>query len=114
MAKQTRKERAAQSSKNNELPSVSTPTTVSSTRVAPRQNQPVVQKIAKTGEMPFNKDNYLWLGICFLLIVVAYTLMRIENAEDGFLALYVCPVLLGAGYLGVFYALFKRNKSLSE
>jgi hypothetical protein len=100
MAKLSRKERAAQ--QNQPEASVVT------AKVAPRSTESAVKVPRGTAEMPFSKQNYVWLGICFATIVLAYTLMRIENAEDGFLALYVCPILLAAGYLGVFYALFKR------
>jgi isoprenylcysteine carboxyl methyltransferase (ICMT) family protein YpbQ len=103
MAKQTRKERALQQ--------VQPDAQKSEARVAPRANAPAPKK---TGAMPFGKENYTLLGICFALIVLAYTLMRIENAEDGFLALYVSPLLLTVGYLGVFYALFKPSKSSNE
>lgn len=102
MAKPSRKEQG----KYNK--SAVNPTQTVQTKVASRVEQPTARAPKGTAEMPFRSQNYLWLGICFALIVVAYALMRIENAEDGFLALYICPVLLGAGYLGVFYALFKK------
>ena len=44
------------------------------------------------------------------LIVVGYVLMRAENEVDGPLSLYVSPLLLLAGYLGVIYAILWRPK----
>lgn len=62
------------------------------------------------GQPVFTSRNYTLLGIAIALIVVGYTLMRIENEVDGTLSLYVSPLLLLAGYLGVIYAILWRPR----
>lgn len=59
-------------------------------------------------QMPFDRINYLMLGGCVGLITLGYALMRMDNAVDGFISLYISPLLLLAGYLGVIYAVLKR------
>ncbi len=59
-------------------------------------------------QMPFGKRNYILLAIGMLLIVTGYTIMRIENEVDGFVSLYVAPIILIAGYLEIIYAVWWR------
>lgn len=60
--------------------------------------------------MVFARTNYLILIASVALVVVGYTVMRMENAVDGFLSLYVAPVLILGGYLGVIAAILWRPK----
>ncbi len=54
--------------------------------------------------------NYLLLGACVAAIVIGFALMRIENEVDGFVSLYVSPIILLIGYIGVFIAILYRPK----
>lgn len=60
--------------------------------------------------MVFSKTNYVLLGACVAAIIVGYALMRMENEVDGFISLYVSPIILMAGYLGVIVAILYRPK----
>lgn len=58
-----------------------------------------------TATMPFAAANYRYLLIAIALIVAGYVLMLVDNATgdavDGVMSLWVAPLLLLAGYLGV-------------
>ena len=43
------------------------------------------------------------LGVA--LIVVGFAIMRMENEVDGFISLYVAPLLILGGYLEIIYAI---------
>lgn len=58
----------------------------------------------------FTRRNYVLLGIALALIAVGYTLMRAENEVDGFLSLYVAPLLILGGYLEAIYAILWQPK----
>ena len=65
--------------------------------------------------MVFAKRNYLLLVLGLVMIVVGYVMMRMENEVDGFISLYVAPLLLLAGYLEIIYAIIWRpSKDVAE
>lgn len=66
------------------------------------------------GTPVFTRRNYTLLGIALALIVIGYVIMRAENAVDGPISLFVSPILLLAGYLGVIYAILWRPKATAE
>ena len=60
--------------------------------------------------MIFSRQNYMLLLLGVLAIVIGYTTMRIENEVDGFISLYVAPLLILGGYLEIIYAILWRPK----
>ena len=58
----------------------------------------------------FARENYVLLLIGLALVVVGYTLMRVENEVDGFLSLVAAPLLILGGYLEVIVAILWRPK----
>lgn len=60
--------------------------------------------------MVFERRNYILLIVGVALIVVGYTVMRVENEVDGFLSLYVAPLLILGGYLEIIYAILWRPR----
>ena len=60
--------------------------------------------------MVFDRRNYMLLSLGVAAIIVGFAIMRIENAVDGFLSLYVAPLLLLGGYLEIIYAILWRPK----
>ena len=60
--------------------------------------------------MLFKPTNYLLMLVGVLAIVVGYAIMRIENEVDGFISLYVAPLLILGGYLEIIYAILWRPK----
>ena len=65
----------------------------------------------KQGVMVFSKRNYMLLILGLAMIVVGYMMMRMENEVDGFISLYVAPLILLGGYLEIIYAIMWRPKS---
>ena len=61
--------------------------------------------------MLFGRRNYLLMLLGVLAVVIGYTMMRIENEVDGFISLYVAPLLILGGYLEVIYAILYVPKS---
>ena len=68
------------------------------------------QRGRKRGVMVFTKKNYTLLILGLVMIIVGYVIMRMENEVDGFISLYVAPLLLLAGYLEIIYAIMWRPK----
>ena len=61
--------------------------------------------------MVFTRRNYQLLVLGVVLIVVGFTAMRVENEMDGFISLYVAPLLILGGYLEVIYAILWRPRA---
>lgn len=52
------------------------------------------------------------LGV--ILIIIGYAIMRIENEVDGFVSLYVAPLIILGGYLEIIYAILWRPGQKTE
>lgn len=61
--------------------------------------------------MVFSRGNYLLLILGVALVIFGYTIMRMENEVDGFISLYVAPLIILGGYLEIIYAILWRPKS---
>lgn len=62
----------------------------------------------KKKPMAFQALNYKILGLGVLLIVIGFTIMRIENEVYGVVSLYIAPVIIMAGYVVVAVSILKR------
>jgi hypothetical protein len=72
-------------------------------------------KFADTNQpMLFDKHNYLWLGIGILLVVVGFTAMYLENEVNGFISLFISPLLILGGYGVVLYAIMSKSNQVSS
>ena len=60
--------------------------------------------------MPLDGFNYLLIGIGGAIIALGYLLMYAENRADGFLSLYISPILLVGAYALILFALLYRRK----
>ena len=60
--------------------------------------------------MVLSFHNYTLMAIGVLAIVTGFALMRIENEVDGFVSLYVAPVIILGGYLEIIYAILARKR----
>ena len=76
-------------------------------RSAGRRSRPTRQR----GVMVFTRMNYLLLLLGLALVVVGYVIMRWENEVDGFISLYVAPLMILGGYLEISWAILWRPKS---
>lgn len=79
-------------------------------RKGPRQNQAQKHHVSKS-VMVFARRNYILLIAGVVMIVFGYTIMRMENEVDGFISLYVAPLIILGGYLEIIYAILWRPKS---
>lgn len=59
--------------------------------------------------MLFTPLNYKLMGLGLLLLIIGFTAMRIENEVQGFISLYISPIIIIAGYAVVVYAILKRD-----
>lgn len=59
----------------------------------------------RSGTLVFENRNYLLLLVGVALIVIGFAAMYIENAYQGFVSLYVSPILIVGGYAEIVYAL---------
>ena len=62
------------------------------------------------GRMVFTRRNYVLMVVGVALIVVGYIIMRVDNQVDGFLSLYLAPLIILGGYLEIIYAILWRPK----
>src|SRR5690625_7956328 len=70
-----------------------------------RRRKRTTRSVNRRSAMVLGKVNYLLLTACVVIIIIGFTLMRLENEVDGFVSLYISPIILMIGYLGVFIAL---------
>lgn len=61
--------------------------------------------------MLFSAWNYKTLVIGFLMVVVGFTAMYIENEINGVISLYISPIVIMAGYITVIFAIMKHTKN---
>ncbi|MCC5942051.1 MAG: DUF3098 domain-containing protein [Balneolaceae bacterium] len=72
------------------------------------------RKAKETKPMLFTALNYKLLGLGILMVIVGFTIMRIENEVYGFISLYVSPVVILAGYIVVIVAILKKDHKVEE
>ena len=80
--------------------------------MAKKSSRSSTQRRTRKGRvtMLFTRQNYLLLIIGIVAVVIGYTTMRIENEVDGFISLYVAPLLILGGYLEIIYAILWRPR----
>lgn len=78
---------------------------------------PAANQTKRKGDssMVFSRKNYQLMILGVVLVVIGYTMMRIENEVDGIISLYVAPLIILGGYLEIIYAILWQPKvKLSE
>lgn len=63
-----------------------------------------------SASLVFERRNYVLLVAGLAVVVLGYVMMRMENEVDGFISLYVAPLLILGGYLEIIYAILWRPK----
>ncbi|MFB6273034.1 MAG: DUF3098 domain-containing protein [Salinibacter sp.] len=63
------------------------------------------QRRGRSGPLLFEPRNYQLLLLGVALIVIGFTAMYLENQYQGFISLYVSPILIVGGYAEIIYAL---------
>jgi len=64
--------------------------------------------------MLFDRSNYLILILGIFLILVGFSIMRLENEVYGFISLYVAPIVIISGYGTVIAAILTRRKKVTD
>jgi len=72
------------------------------------------RKTPSVKPMLFSPGNYKLMGLGVLLVIIGFTIMRIENEVYGFISLYISPVIILAGYGIAGYAIVKRDFKKDE
>ncbi len=72
------------------------------------------RKSRKPSPMVFTQKDYILIVVGIVVVIIGYTIMRIENEVDGFISLNVAPILILGGYLEVMYAIFYREKPAED
>lgn len=63
--------------------------------------------------MIFSSWNYKVLALGMLMVIVGFLAMYIENEVNGFISLYVSPIVIMAGYVAVAVAILKHDDDSS-
>lgn len=61
--------------------------------------------------MLFKATNYKILVIGLLLVLIGFVAMYMENEVNGFISLFISPILILAGYGVVIFSIMKREDS---
>jgi hypothetical protein len=69
----------------------------------------VLRKGRRKATMVFARRNYVILLMAVAAILLGYIVMRMDNQVEGFLSLYVAPIIVLGGYLGVIYAILWKE-----
>ena len=64
--------------------------------------------------MLFSAWNYKVLAVGLLLVVIGFTAMYLENEVEGFISLFISPILIMAGYIIVIFAIMKHDREPSD
>ncbi len=74
----------------------------------------VLRKGRRKSAMVFHRRNYVILLMAVGAVLLGYILMRMENEVEGLLSLYIAPVIILGGYLGVIYAILWKEKDPAD
>lgn len=61
-------------------------------------------------QMLFSSWNYKVLSAGLLLVITGFTAMYLENEVQGFISLFISPIMIMAGYATVILAIMKHHK----
>lgn len=64
--------------------------------------------------MLFSSSNYTLMLIGVSMVLTGFVAMYLENLEKGFIALYISPVVIIAGFAVVVAAILKTDKKQLE
>jgi len=67
------------------------------------------QQTKKKREPLFSTYNYQVLGVGLVLIFVGFLIMYLENEVNGFISLFISPLLILGGYGTVIYSIMTRK-----
>lgn len=68
---------------------------------------------SKRKPMIFSPWNYKVMAIGILMVVAGFSAMYIENEVQGFISLYISPLIIMGGYVAVIIAILKHDNNSS-
>jgi hypothetical protein len=71
-------------------------------------------KSSDSQPMFFSSFNYKLIGVAIFLIITGFASMYMENEIDGFISLFISPIMIMAGYIIVIFAILKHNRGKQE
>lgn len=74
-----------------------------------RAKQQTKQQTKKKREPLFTAYNYQVLGIGLVMVFVGFLIMYLENEVNGFISLFISPLLILGGYGTVIYSIMTRK-----
>jgi hypothetical protein len=65
----------------------------------------------KKNNFAFSKENYKWMLIGLATILVGFIIMSLDGEQhgQGFLGLTLGPIVIMAGFILEFFAIFKKS-----
>ncbi len=63
--------------------------------------------------MIFDSWNYKVMALGLFLVIAGFSAMYIENEVNGFISLYISPIVIMAGYITVVIAILKHDRDTS-
>jgi len=73
-------------------------------------------------DFAFGKNNFIWLGISIVFIIVGFVLMSGGSSPDGISfnpeifskqRIVIAPIIIMIGYILMIYAILKKNNKTS-
>lgn len=67
----------------------------------------------KKNRFAFDKENYKWMLIGIAVLITGFIIMSLDGEQhgQGFLGLTLGPIVIMAGFILEFYAIFKKPKA---
>lgn len=72
------------------------------------------QKVKQQREPLLKPYNYQVLGVGLALIFIGFLIMYLENKVNGFVSLFISPLLILGGYGSVIHAIMSRKQATDE
>ncbi|MBO3697760.1 DUF3098 domain-containing protein [Roseivirga sp. E12] len=66
----------------------------------------------KKNNFAFGKENYKWMLIGLGVLLLGFIVMSLDSTQhgQGFLGLTLGPIIIMAGFIIEFFAIFKKSK----
>lgn len=66
----------------------------------------------KKNNFAFSKENYKWMLIGLGVLLLGFIVMSLDSTQhgQGFLGLTLGPIIIMAGFIIEFFAIFKKSK----
>ncbi|WP_440998657.1 hypothetical protein [Fodinibius sp. SL11] len=64
--------------------------------------------------MIFDAWNYKVLALGLFLVIVGFSAMYLENEVEGFISLYISPIVIMSGYATVILSILKHDRNSSK